>query len=179
MRMNYNRGLGATPWVKLYKRELILRHPFPEKQIYEDLAVLYQIVGDCDSVAIGGRKVYYWVQRKGSTMRMKFDERQMAAMDAVAAQFQYVQTKYPAALDSVKYRYAAKAIELMAVCFHSGGDRTVFQTLRKHMKKYIKDMLRDKKAKPTMKARAIAAALGYYPAKLVFTMHEKAKRSFS
>ena len=85
IRMNYNKGIGATAWAKLYKRELILNHPFPEGQIYEDLAVLYQIIGDCKSVAYGNKRIYYWVQRQNSTMRMAFDERQMAGMDAANA----------------------------------------------------------------------------------------------
>lgn len=176
IRMNYNQGCGATPWAKLYKNELILNHPFPEGQIYEDLAVLYQIVGDCGSVAIGNRKIYYWVQRAGSTMRMEFDERQMAGMDAAAAQIEYVKTRYPQALSSALYRHTAKAVELIAVCFNSGGSKDVFLRLRKLMNQHANEVLRDKQAKTTMKLRIIAVKLGYYPAKIVFHMHENAKR---
>ncbi|MBR3016467.1 MAG: glycosyltransferase family 2 protein [Clostridia bacterium] len=176
VRMNYNRGCGATPWAKLYKKELILNHPFPEGQIYEDLAVLYQIVGDCSLVAIGNRKIYYWVQRAGSTMRMEFDERQMAGMDAAAAQIEYVKTRYPQALSSALYRHTAKAVELIAVCFNSGGSKDVFLRLRRLMNQHANEVLRDKRAKKTMKLRIIAVKLGYYPAKIVFHMHENAKR---
>lgn len=176
--MNYNRGCGATPWAKLYKKQLVLNHPFPEGQIYEDLAILYKIIGDCKTVALGSRKIYYWVQRVGSTMRMKFDDRQMAAMQAVADQIKYVEAKLPKALKSSKYRYTAKAVELMTVCFNTGGDKAVFKKLRKHMKRYANDVLKDKKAKKTMKMRIVAAKLGYYPAKLVFSMHERAKKRY-
>ena len=176
IRMNYNQGCGATPWAKLYKKELILNHPFPEGQIYEDLAVLYQIVGDCSLVAIGNRKIYYWVQRVGSTMRMEFDERQMAAMDAAAAQIEYVKTRYPQALPSALYRHTAKAVELIAVCFNSGGSKDVFMRLRRLMNQHANEVLRDKQAKKTMKLRIIAVKLGYYPAKIVFHMHENAKK---
>jgi glycosyltransferase involved in cell wall biosynthesis len=176
IRMNYNQGCGATPWAKLYKKDLILKHPFPEGQIYEDLAILYRIVGYCSSIAIGNRKIYYWVQRMGSTMRMEFDERQMVAMDAVAAQIEYVEKEYPKALKSAKYRYVAKAIELLAVCFNSGGSRTVFERLQKQMNLYANDLLHDKRAKKTMKMRVIAVKLGYFPAKLAFGFHEFTKR---
>ena len=179
IRMNYNRGFGATPWAKLYRKGLIIQHPFPEGQIYEDLATLYRIVGDCTRIAFGSRRVYYWIQRAGSTMRMTFDERQMAGMDAVSAQIAYVEKEYPAALNSAKYRYTAKAVELTAVCFNSGGDRSIFRRLRKLMRVYAKEVLRDKNAKTTMKLRIIAMGLGYYPAKIALGMHERAKKQFA
>ena len=178
IRMNYNRGIGATPWAKLFKRKLIEDHPFPEGQIYEDLAVLYKIVGDCQSIVYGNRKIYYWVQRKNSTMRMEFDERQMAGMVAAEAQIHYVEEKYPEALDSAKYRYTAKAIELIAVCFNSGKSKNVFQRLRKQMNRYANEALHDKKAKATMKLRIIATKLGYYPAMMAFGLHERGKKKY-
>lgn len=177
IRMNYTRGYGATPWGKLYKKELVLAHPFPEGQIYEDLATLYKIMGDCETVVYGSKKIYCWLQRTGSTMRTQFDERQMAAMDAVTEQLRYLEARYPGAVPSGKYRYTAKAVELIAVCFHSGGSRAVFERLRKLMNRYAGDVLKDKNTKATMKARIVAVKLGYYPAKYAFAIHENLKRA--
>ena len=175
-RINYNQGCGATAWVKLFKKELILEHPFPEGQIFEDLAMIYKIVGDSSSIAFGNRVIYYWVQHVGSTTRMGFDERQMAAMDAADSQIGYMAARYPDALMSAKYRYVAKAIELIANCFDSGGDRTVFGRLRELMGRYSGEVLKDKHAKLTMKVRILAVKMGYIPSRLVFGIHERAKR---
>ena len=38
IKLNYNIGMGAMPWAKLFRRNLILSNPFPEGRIYEDLA---------------------------------------------------------------------------------------------------------------------------------------------
>jgi len=176
IRMNYNRGFGATPWAKIYKKELILAHPFPVGQIYEDLATLYKIFGDCSTVVLGNRRIYYWIQRDGSTMRMEFDERQMAAMDAVTEQLHYLEARYPGAVQSGKYRYTAKAVELVAVCFNSGGNRAVFRRLRELMNRYADEVLKDRHAKTSMKARILAVKLGYIPSKITFALHENAKR---
>ena len=177
IRINYNKGCGATAWAKLFRTELILKHPFPEGQIYEDLAVIYKIVGDAQKVALGNKVIYYWVQRSGSTMRMKFDERQMAGMDAVADQIEYVKNAYPEALDSAKYRHTAKAVELISVCFNSGGDKKVFRRLKTLMGEYAGEVLRDRHTKTTIKLRIWAVRLGYQPAKMIFAMHEKAKKN--
>ena len=179
IRMNYTKGFGATPWAKLYKKELIVKHPFPEGQIYEDLATLYKIVGDCETIAVGTRKIYYWLQRSGSTMRTEFDERQMAGMDAAAAQIPYIKERFPMALQSAKYRYTAKAVELMAVCFNSGGSKEVFRRLKRLMNRFAGSALKDRNSSTTMRLRIIAAKLGYYPAKIVFRIHEKAKHRFA
>ena len=176
IRMNYNKGYGAMPWAKLYRKELVARYPFPEGQIYEDLATLYKIVGDCEKIAYGNRRIYYWLQRAGSTMRMKFDERQMAAMEAAEAQLHYIEREYPNALDSAKYRYTAKAVELIAVCFNSGANREVFHRLQTLMNRYADDVLRDSQAKPMMKMRIRAVKKGYYPARIVIGAHELAKK---
>lgn len=178
IRMNYNKGCGATPWAKIYKRETILNNPFPEGQIYEDLAVLYKIIGDCKTVAMGNRRIYYWLQRTGSTMRMKFDERQLTALKAVEDQVEYVENKFPKALSSAKYRHTAKAVELMSACFSSGSDKEIFKLLKNHMNRYANTVLKDKKAKKTMKFRIIAAKMGYYPAKMAFSIHEHAKKKY-
>ncbi len=177
IRMNYNQGFGAMACVKLIRRELVLKYPFPEGQIYEDLAIFYRIVSDCNSVALGNRRIYYWLQHVGSTMRKKFDEKQMVGMDVVAAQIKFVEKECPEALKSAKYRYTAKAIELLSVCFNSGGDRKIFQRLKKEVSKYGNEVLIDRRAKSTMKLRILAVMLGYRVAQIVFRIHEKAKEN--
>lgn len=176
-RMNYGQGMGCTACPKLYSKQLLLRHPFPEGKIYEDLSTLYKIVGDCTAVAYGTRRIYYWTQRMGSTTRMMFDERQMYGMEAASAQIAYVEKAYPNALPSAKYRHTAKAVELIAICFNSGGDKAVFRRLRGMMKEYADEVLHDNCAKKTMKIRIVAVKMGYYPAKIVFWLHETAKEA--
>ena len=176
IRMNYTRGFGVMACVKLYRRELILAHPFPEGQFYEDLAVLCKIVGDSRRLAFGSRIVYYWVQRPGSITRMEFDERQMAGIEAAAAQIEYVKARYPKALAAAKCRHTAKAVELIGISFASRDKRSMFPILRKHMNRYAGEVLKDKYAKKTLKLRIRAARWGYLPARIVFGAHERAKR---
>ncbi|MDE6784689.1 MAG: glycosyltransferase, partial [Ruminococcus sp.] len=142
IRMNYTQGFGAMPWAKLYKKELVLAHPFPVGVIYEDLATLYRIICDTKKVVFGTRKIYYWVQRQGSTMRMQFDERQLYGIQAVKDQYKYVKNRFPGALPSVKARYVGKIMELMAVAFHSENSRVYFVNLKKELR-YVNEVLHD------------------------------------
>lgn len=177
VRMNYNYGCGATPWAKLYRKELIVRHPFPEGQIYEDLATLYKIVGDCSTIAIGTRRIYYWVQHAGSTMRMEFDERQMAGIDAAADQLCYVERYFPEAVPAAKARYMGKIIELMSLAMNGKDAKRVYQMMREKMY-YYHDVMSDSKVKKTQKVRLLAMHLGYIPSKIIFSVHESMKRVY-
>lgn len=166
--------MGATSWVKLYRRELVLRYPFPAGKLYEDLATTYKIVGDCERIALGNRKIYYWVQREGSIMHRAFDERQFDGIEAAKAQISYVQDRYPAALPAAKTRYMAKIAELMGLALRSENSRDIYRKLKEEML-YYREVMTDPKPKKSQKIRWLAMKCGYLPTKIVFWVHEKLK----
>ena len=174
IRMNYSQGIGAMPWAKLFRKENVLAHPFPVGVIYEDLATTYKLFCDAKKVVFGTRRIYCWLQREGSTMHMKFDDRQLYGIQAVKDQYAYVQERFPEALPSVKARYVGKIIELMALALQSGS-KDAYRTLKNQLA-YTKEALHDPKIKKTVKLRLIAAKMGYMPAKLVFSLHESMKK---
>ena len=135
-KMNYGIGFGATAWGKLYKKELIEKYPYPQGKLYEDLFTTYKIISAADGVALGNKQIYYWVQRTGSIMRRPFRKDQFDGILAAKEQLQYIEKYHPAALPAAKYRYAAKAIELIGISLLSGGNRKVFKLLKREMKKY-------------------------------------------
>ena len=175
IRINYGVGFGATPWAKLYKRDLICAHPFPVGQIYEDLATLYKILGDANTIVYGNRRIYYWLQRKDSTMHMEFDERQMAGMTAVQEQLVYMKKHYPNVVPTAKARYMAKIAELMAIAFKSENSKEVYKRLKQEML-YYNDVMADPQVKTSMKFRLRSLMRGYRTAGLMFTIHEFMKK---
>ena len=175
-RMNYNRGMGAMPWAKLYQRDLLLAHPYPEGRIYEYLATTYKIVGDSKRIAYSRQIIYYWRQREGSTMHMKFDERQMAGIDAAKEQLAYMQERYPSVVPAAKARYMGKIVELMGIAMNSENSREIYKRLRTIMY-YYKDVMADPKMKKSQKVRLFAMKCGYPLTNIVFRMHDKLKEN--
>lgn len=169
-RMNYTKGFGATPWAKLYKVEIVRLHPFPEGIIYEDLATLYKIVADSSRVVLSNRRIYFWVQREGSVMHRPFDQSQMAGLEAVENQMEYIKNRYPSVIPSIKARYMGKICELMSIALNSDNSRKWFNELRKRMY-YYPEVLRDPLVKKTQKIRLVAIKCGYYPAQVAFRAH--------
>lgn len=176
-RMNYGEGFGVFAWGKLYRKALVLAHPFPVGKLYEDLATTYKLVGDSSRAVFGNRKTYHWLQRAGSIMRTRFDERQLHGLEAARAQLEYVAEKFPDALPAAKFRHAAKGAELAKLFFESGGaDPAVWQRLRDHVAVHGREVLRDPRAKRTLKFRIRAILLGRLPARLALGFHDWLKR---
>ena len=176
-RMNYGEACGVFPWAKLYRRELVAAHPYPPGRIYEDLAATCRIVGDAGRVAFGTEKLYHWRQRPGSTMSGRFSERQFDGLWAAQEQLDYIAGRFPAALPSAKFRHAAKGAELAKIYFESGnGDPAVWKRLRDHVAVHGREVLRDPRAKRTLKFRIRAILLGRLSARLALGFHDWLKR---
>ena len=175
-RMNYGHGMSVTAWSKMYKRELVLRYPYPVGRIYEDVATTYKIIGDCERVAYGNRQVYYWIQRMESIMHASFSEKQYDGILSAAEQLQYVKKNIPEAENAAKYRYAAKCVELLAASFFSGVGNREYKRLKDYAAPYIWDVVRDPNAKFSIKLRLLSMRLGYIPALITFKLHEKLKK---
>lgn len=175
-RMNYVIGFGTVAWAKMYKRSLVEANPYPIGKRYEDIATTYKIIGDSTGVAFGNKQIYIWFQRPNSFVHNAFDERQLDGIEATKKQLEYVQKRFPHAVPAAKYRYTAKAVELASLLFAADGNKQEFEKLRSYMNEYSADVLKDKNAKRSMKLRIRAMKLGYYPAKVFFSIHEGVKR---
>ncbi len=174
IRMNYNQGMGAMPWAKIFRRELVLRSPFPVGRIYEDLATMYRLICDSETIAYGKRRIYYWRQREGSTMHMEFDERQFAALTATEEQLAYVGERLPEALPSAKARHETKIIELTAIAMKSLDRKATFRRLKSESK-YYREVMADRNVRRSQKLRMASMRMGFLPARLVFYVHDKLK----
>lgn len=174
-RMNYLKGFGATPWAKLYRRDLIEKHPFPEGKLYEDLATLYKIIADGNIIVFSNKVVYYWIQREGSTMRSLFNEKQLYAFEAIRQQIGFMEKAYPEVVQSAKVRYMAKIVELMPLALKSSNSKESYKVLKKEML-YTNQILKDRQMKLSQKIRLLSIKCGFYTTKLVFSLHEKVKK---
>ncbi|MBR1792785.1 MAG: glycosyltransferase family 2 protein [Bacteroidales bacterium] len=177
--MNYgSRGMGCIACVKLYRKKLLEQYPEPEGKIYEDLATTYKIIGAVDKVAWSSKKIYYWMQRKGSTMHSMFDSKHLYGLTAAQEQIEYLKTYYPTCVLSGKARYMGKIAELMSIVLHSsnGRDRKDNYFLLRDRMIYYDDVMTDPLVKRTQKIRLMSIKSGYWLSMAVFYMHESIKK---
>lgn len=94
-------------WDKLFKSKLFNGICFPEKQIFEDIAVSYLIFYKAKYVVIKYLPKYHYLQRDGSTMHSKYDpSREYDLFLSVYEQVNFVIEKdiYPNASSFVLHR---------------------------------------------------------------------------
>ena len=63
--MFYGHHVGTHSGGKLYKKEILLQHPYPEGMIYEDLAIAYEHIAACKEIAVSDLNLYKYYRRPG------------------------------------------------------------------------------------------------------------------
>ena len=76
-------GLAASPCNKLIKKEYLIKYPFAEGIMNEDVASILAIVAECERVAYCENARYYYVQRKGSVQNSVLSFKRLDIIKAV------------------------------------------------------------------------------------------------
>ena len=70
-----NNGIAASPCNKLFKKELIIKYPFIEGRINEDIAAIIPAIVHAKKVSYVPNNYYYYIQRKNSTQNSNFNDK--------------------------------------------------------------------------------------------------------
>ncbi len=76
-------GLAASACNKLLRRDLLLKYPFLEGKINEDVASIIPIVVHSKKIAYTKKAVYNYVQRHNSIQNSKFSEKRFDMFDSI------------------------------------------------------------------------------------------------
>lgn len=134
LHMLYGNSVGTHPGGKLYKKEILLQHPYPEGMIYEDLAIAYEHIAACKEIAVGNQHLYKYYRRAGSTVNSKYSDRLLNFYKAMEWNRAYVERDYT---DDVEMKKAVNARYVF------NGLHVVHAMLGSHMYKEIKKIRRD------------------------------------
>ena len=174
--MMYEKKYLGTAWGKIYKKELVVKHPFPEGALYEDLAVAYKIFGDAEYVSYGDAIIYFWRHRKNSITKQRISSKHLKSLEYAAEQIRYMQENYPNAVPAAKYKIAGKVVNLIPYIFtENDGGRSHFKQLQSALNQYYIEVIKDPEARKDVKIRCLAVHIGYIPARLLTRMVELIK----
>ena len=119
--MFLSREMHVVLWNKLYRSETLKKVHFPEGETYEDGAVMYRILGDCERVAHCGACGY--IYRKGQpsiTKNAAYLRMKREVLANLAACRAYVEEKYPA-LGGELSAYELETLYYVAAKYIQGG----------------------------------------------------------
>lgn len=162
--MMYKINFSVSANAKIYKKELVERHPYPVGSIYEDLATTYKIIADCKKIAYGDRKIYCYRQREGSITHQNISEEHLSGIVAAKEELRYMKKFFPSAVKAARFSVVYTIILLMDnVIYGTENNIYYFRYLRSELKPFFLTSLQDRNIKIRSKIRCIAIMAGYYP----------------
>ena len=141
--MFYGNIVGTHPGGKLYKKEILLKFPFPEGMIYEDLAVSFEHIGACNEIAVGYINLYKYYRRPGSIVNSSYSNKFLDFYKAIELNREYVERDYPNDQEMKKaltVRYVFKGLHVVHALLGSQMYEQV-NKIRKEYRRYWKDIL--------------------------------------
>ena len=165
----YANKFGVSAWAKLYKRNLVEQHPYPEGKLYEELATTYKIISETQKVVYGDKTIYYYTQRSGSII----GDKQLYGLQAAREQLSFMEANYPSVVHAARVRVVIKVQQYMPALFCTNKDKRLFYSLRKELIPYYKETIADKYVGNNLKIKVFSIKCGYYPALFVYRVIRK------
>jgi len=78
-----NNGLAASACNKVFRKDLLIKYPFLEGKINEDVASIIPIIVNSKGVQYTNKTKYYYVQRDTSIQNSEFSQKRFDMFDAV------------------------------------------------------------------------------------------------
>lgn len=77
-------------WCKLFKKKCFENVRFPRGQLHEDEAVMHRLIGNCNEICYINERLYFYVQRNGSTMNKKISIDNLCYINTVYERINYL-----------------------------------------------------------------------------------------
>lgn len=142
-RMLMHEGFGHQAWGKLFKRSLWEEFRFPEGLLYEDYAIIYDVMMGAQKAAVVKDALYYYRLQESSIMHSRIGERNLSLLDTSERvtkmlSEQYTSLRGPAVrLQVVTYmRFLSDMLETDYNLFPDTQKR-IIQTVRELKKEFL------------------------------------------
>lgn len=141
--MFYGNYVGTHSGGKLYKKEILLRFPYPKGMLYEDLALAYEHITSCENIAVSDLNLYKYYRRPGSIVNSKYSDRLLDFYKAMEWNRSYIERDYSGDRDmrrALNVRYVFNGLHIVHAMLSSDMYAEV-NKIRKEYIQYFKDVI--------------------------------------
>ena len=141
--MFYGNYVGTHSGGKLYKKEILLRFPYPNGMLYEDLALAYEHIASCENIAVSDLTLYKYYRRPGSIVNSKYSDRLLDFYKAMEWNRSYIERDYSGDKDmrrALNVRYVFNGLHIVHAMLSSDMYAEV-NKIRKEYIQYFKDVV--------------------------------------
>jgi glycosyltransferase involved in cell wall biosynthesis len=164
-----------TSACKLFRRDIISKHPFPVGELYEDSAIMYQVFSDANRIVASNLPLYCYRRRSGSIINEKFDSRHLVILEHSNQLYEFIKNNYPQLLQAAGYRCAYSVTELAPKVI-AANDMKLFMYIQDELCKHYDDLIHNKKAKTKIKIRGFAVKHGVLMTKMEIKAEQTIKK---
>ena len=141
--MFYGNYVGTHSGGKLYKKEILLRFPYPNGMLYEDLSLAYEHIASCENIAVSALNLYKYYRRPGSIVNSKYSDRLLDFYKAMEWNRSYIERDYPNDKEmrrALNVRYVFNGLHIIHAMLSSDMYAEV-NKIRKEYIQYFKDVI--------------------------------------
>lgn len=142
-KMYYGNYVGTHSGGKLYKKEILLRFPYPNGMLYEDLSLAYEHIAFCENIAVSALNLYKYYRRPGSIVNSKYSNRLLDFYKAMEWNRSYIERDYPNDKEmrrALNVRYVFNGLHIVHAMLSSDMYAEV-NKIRKEYIQYFKDVI--------------------------------------
>ena len=141
--MFYGNYVGTHSGGKLYKKEILLRFPYPNGMLYEDLSLAYEHIASCENIAVSDLNLYKYYRRPGSIVNSKYSDRLLDFYKAMEWNRSYIERDYPNDKEmrrALNVRYVFNGLHVVHAMLSSDMYLDV-NKIRKEYTRYFNDII--------------------------------------
>lgn len=158
----YQRKFYAGPWAKLIQRELMEGLQFPVNTGYEDMAIMFHLIGKAKKIVLLPEVMYFYRQHYASTMHTKFSDKKVDRIRLAEELKEYIETYYPENTQAVKTRYLLANLQLLMDLPYDKAHMALRNQVRENIHSVRLDVIMDKESKKSIRLMAATSYLGIH-----------------
>ncbi len=156
----YKKTFTASAHCKIYKSELFSNIRYPVGYIYEDMAVICELLAAANSIAVSNQQKYYYRQRENSIMRGAFHSGKMQRIEVAETVRSFIQQQYPEILSAAEARCFLAAVQTLREVQIVPDNQQYLSVIREEIRLYRKTVWKDKKAPMFLRGIAFCSMFG-------------------
>ena len=172
--MCYGHRFGPSA-CKMFRAELVKRNLFPLGVLYEDLAVMFKIIGECTNLVYSNLPKYFYRRRASSIINQDFNDRHLIILEHTKKLRNYINEHFPSVLDAAMFESAYVITQLMPLVINSNS-ADIYKKLRTEMKSYYKSVIKNMNVSNKYKIRCFSIVHGWWLTKIEYKFESLLKK---
>lgn len=158
----YQRTFNASPCGKLIQRSLLENIKFPVGMGYEDLAIIYQLLGRGKKIVYTNEVLYFYRQHASSTMHAAFSKKKIDRIRIAYKLKEYMNSFYPENSVAVNSRFLLANFQLLMDIPFNKQYSDLRQEVWNNIKFSRKIVMQDRKSKKSLRLMALISFGGIW-----------------